>query len=130
MPEKQPSGNTITSMKIKKQKGLKGKCDALFSKIIRSAGVCNRCGSRDWLQTAHIISRRYSNTRCDIRNAWCLCAGCHRRLTDWPREHSRYITETIGSEAYEELRAKAESFEKVDWSIEYEKLKEIWKNME
>lgn len=117
-------------MKIKRQKGAKGKCDLLYSQIIRSIGYCQRCGGNSYLQCAHIISRRYSQTRCDIRNAWCLCASCHRRLTDWPREHSRFITETIGSEAYEELRAKAESFEKVDWGVELERLKKIWQSID
>lgn len=108
---------------IKRAKGTKAKCDALFSKIVRSRGYCQRCGSTEWLQTAHIISRRYAATRCDLRNAWCLCARCHRRLTDWPREHSHYITETIGTELYEELRQKAETVSKVDWEQVYESLK-------
>lgn len=111
-------------------KGDKGKCDKLFSKIVRSVGKCQRCGGTDNLQTAHIISRKYSATRTDLRNAWCLDARCHRRLTDWPREHSRYITETIGSEVYEELRAKAETVTKMDWGTEYERLKEIAKGLD
>lgn len=113
----------VKSMKIKSARGIKKKCDDLYSKIIRSRGYCERCGGTEWLQTAHIISRRFSNTRCDLRNAWCLDARCHRRLTDWPREHSQYITETIGSEVYEELKAKAESLEKVSWEDIYEELK-------
>lgn len=108
-------------------KGAKGKCDKLFSRIVRSVGQCVRCGSTDNLQCAHIISRKYSATRTDTTNAWCLCARCHRRLTDWPREHSHFITETIGSERYEELRLKAESVTKVDWDAEYERLKQLAK---
>jgi hypothetical protein len=104
-------------------KGDKGKADKLFSLIIRSVGQCQRCGSQDNLQCAHIISRKYSATRTDERNAWCLCAKCHRRFTDWPREHSHYITETIGSEVYDELRAKAETVTKMNWTQEYERLK-------
>lgn len=106
-------------------KGDKGKADKLFSKIIRSRKECQRCGERDYakLQCAHIITRKYSATRTDERNAWALCARCHRRFTDWPREHSRFITETIGSEVYDELRAKAETVTKVDWSEEYVRLK-------
>lgn len=110
---------------IARAKGHKGKADALFSKIIRLPGVCLRCGSTANLQCAHIISRRYSATRCDTRNAWCLCAGCHRRLTDWPREHSQFITQTIGSEVYDELKLKAETVTKVDWAAEYERLKAV-----
>lgn len=110
-------------------KGAKGKCDKLFSQIVRSAGKCQRCGGTENLQTAHIISRKYSATRTDLLNAWCLDAKCHRRLTDWPREHSRYITETIGSAKYEELRDKAEQVTKMDWDAEYERLKAVAKEM-
>jgi HNH endonuclease. len=110
-------------------KGAKGRCDKLVSQIVRSAGKCQRCGSVDTLQCAHIISRKYSATRTDLRNLWVLCARCHRRLTDWPREHSRYITETIGSTKYEELRDKAEQVTKMDWDAEYERLKAVAKEM-
>lgn len=112
-------------------KGAKFKCDKLFSKIIRADGRCQRCGSTEWLQCAHIISRRYSNTRCELDNAWPLCGKCHRRLTDWPREHSHYITETIGSERYDELRAQAEGVgKKVNWDDKYEELKKIARELD
>lgn len=112
---------------IKRAKGAKAKCDKIFSKLIRSTGYCLRCGSVADLQCAHIISRRYSATRTDLRNAWCLCAGCHFRLTNWPREHSRYITETIGSALYDELQAKAETVTKMNWDEELKRLQEIEK---
>lgn len=114
---------------IAKAKGVKGKCDALFSRLVRSPGICRRCGGNEYLQCAHIISRRYSATRCDLRNAWCLCASCHRRLTDWPREHSHFISDTIGSGIYDELKAKAETVTKVDWQEVYDSLKETAKEM-
>lgn len=110
-------------------KGAKGKADKLFSKIVRIDGKCQRCGSTDNLQCAHIISRKYSATRTDLLNAWCLCSRCHRRLTDWPREHSHYITETIGSAKYDELRSKAEQVTKMNWDDEYERLKEVAKQL-
>lgn len=113
-------------------KGAKGKCDKLFSKIIRSRGTCERCGNTDRTshQCAHIISRKYSATRTNQENAWNLCAKCHRRLTDWPREHSHFITETIGGERYEELRQLAEQPTKMDWAAEYERLKQIAKELD
>lgn len=119
-------------MVLKAAKGLKKKCDDLFSKIIRSRGYCQRCGETDYakLQCAHIISRRYIATRCDTRNAWSLCASCHFRLTGWPREHSQFITETIGSELYDELKAKAEAVgPKLNWADEFSRLKELAKNL-
>lgn len=83
------------------------------------------CNSTQFLQTSHIISRRYSGTRTDLDNLQCLCAKCHRRFTDFPREFSHWITDSIGADKYEELRVKAESFEgKMDWEAEYQRLME------
>ena len=94
-------------------KGPKGKADALFSRLIRSRGACEKCGSTDFLQAAHIITRSRLNTRWDTRNAWCLCAGCHIRLTHWPVEHRDFAWQTIGEETYYELVRLSESTTKV-----------------
>jgi predicted enzyme involved in methoxymalonyl-ACP biosynthesis len=52
-------------------------------------------------------------------------------MTDWPREHSHYITETIGSERYDELRAQAEGVgKKVNWDDKYEELKKIARELD
>ncbi len=110
-------------MPIKRAKGSKAHCDKLFSKIIRSLGYCERCRSTDYLQTSHIVSRIFSATRCDLRNAQCLCAGCHRYFTLWPREFSKWITESIGSELYEELRDQAKVVTKIDWDAKLIELK-------
>lgn len=109
---------------IKRARGAKAKCDTLTSQIVRSIGHCERCGSTEWLQCSHIVSRRYSATRCDLDNVQCLCAKCHRYFTDWPKEFSRWITQSIGIEKYEHLKQKAETVTKVDWDLELEKLKE------
>lgn len=113
-------------------KGAKGKADKLFSKIIRARGACENCGSTNvsTLQCAHIISRKYSATRTDTRNAYCLCAKCHFRFTGWPREFSHFITRTTGSDTYNELKLKAETVTKMDWDAEYERLKQIAKDMD
>lgn len=112
---------------IKRAKGSKGKCDKLVREILLlNYNSCLKCGSRDWLQTSHIISRRYSNTRCDMDNVQLLCAKCHRRFTDFPREFSHWITESIGSDKYEQLRSKAESIgQKMNWDLELDRLKKI-----
>ena len=112
-------------------KGAKGKATKLHSKIVRTRGVCERCGETEYakLQACHIISRTYSATRTLDENLWCLCATCHARLTKWPREHSHFITETIGSERYEVLRRKAETVTKMDWDAEYERLKKVAKDL-
>lgn len=117
-------------MRIKTAKGQKAKADLLFSKIIRSSGHCLNCGSTEQLQCAHIISRRYSATRTDLRNAYCLCAADHFYFTTWPREFSRFVTEHTGSEVYDELRAKAEAGAKVDWSEELARLRDIYEHLD
>ena len=91
-------------------KGVKAKATKLHSLVVRGRGACERCGERDYakLQAAHIVPRRYSVTRCDPENAWCLCAGCHMRLTEWASEHMLLVAQTIGEDRYDELRAAAE----------------------
>lgn len=96
-------------------KGAKKKADVLFSKIVRSRGACVACGSTANLQTAHIISRRYSNTRCVLSNAFCACASCHMRWTDHPVEFASFVLEYIGQAEYQRLYALSQEGSKVDW---------------
>ncbi len=117
-------------MSIKKYKGAKGKCDAIFSKIIRKRNICERCGSKDWLQTSHIISRRFSATRTDIENAQCLCAKCHRFFTDHPVEFGRWIFKSVGEEHYDALKRKSEAVTKMDWDDELIRLTDIYNNLQ
>jgi hypothetical protein len=114
-------------MAVKRFKGAKAKADKLFSEIIRSIGECENCYSTEWLQCAHIISRRYSNTRTDLRNAFCLCAKCHRKYTDHPREFSKFITDTWAQEYYEDIYRKSQEVGKINWDDEAERLKGIKK---
>lgn len=108
----------------------KAACDTLASKITRAKGYCENCGTTQGLTTSHIIGRKYSATRTLEDNLQCLCFRCHRRFTDFPREFSRWITQSIGSEKYEELRHTAESFNgKFDWLVERERLKLVLKNL-
>lgn len=92
-------------------RGLKAKATKLHSQVVRSRGACERCGEREYskLQAAHIVPRRYSVTRCDPAAAWCLCAGCHLRCTEWASEHMALIERTIGMAAFEEMRQRAEA---------------------
>lgn len=128
------------TMPVAKMKGAKKKCDDLFSLIIRSAGECERCGVKCRcpnfpkshttsckLTTSHIVGRKYSATRTDLTNAQCLCFSCHRRFTDWPREFSHWLTDTIGTEVYDLLKQKAEAVTKMDWEVEYVRLLEVAK---
>lgn len=117
-------------MPIKQARGDKGAADRYYSKIIRSVGHCEKCGTQEGLTCSHIVGRRYSATRTDLRNGQSLCFSCHRYFTDWPREFSHWLTETIGSELYEELKSKAQTPTKVDWKERKEFLKNILKEIE
>lgn len=105
--------------------GLKAKATKLHSQVVRQRGRCERCGSTSNLQCAHLIGRRYNATRTDTRNAWCLCATCHFRLTDHPDEHMTFVADTIGLDAFFEMKQRAEAGVKANdafWHAEIERL--------
>jgi hypothetical protein len=117
--------------KLKTYRGDKAKADKLFSEVIRMPGYCEAEGKR-WgtcsfkqLQCAHIISRRFNSVRTDTRNAFCLCAGHHRRFTDHPREFSHFITDTWAADFYDAVYAKSQMVIKVNWSERIEFLKQV-----
>lgn len=107
-------------------KGWKGKATRLHAELVRARGRCERCGSVDGLQCAHIVSRRFSATRTDLTNAWCLCAKCHRRLTDWPHEHVAFAHQTHGEAGFRALCDRAQAngrpWSDLDWRAEHERL--------
>lgn len=93
---------------VAKGKGAKAKATRLHSEFVRSRGECERCGKRGvTFDCAHIIGRRYSAIRTDENNAWCLCKGCHMRLTEHPDEHMAFVAQTIGMVAFDELKKRA-----------------------
>lgn len=108
-------------------RGDKGVCTQLHSKIVRARGRCLKCGEQDptKLQCAHIISRRYSHTRTDEDNAFCLCAKCHFYFTVSPVEFAKFVFEQIGEDAYEALLRKSQLTTKMDWTQEKERLRQV-----
>lgn len=117
-------------MPLTAAKGAKKKADDLFSKIIRSRGYCEGCGSTKNLQTAHIISRRYSATRTNLDNAFCACAACHRYWTDHPVEFAVFVQAALGDSRYQALYMTSQSRVKVDWDAEVERLKPLLAEVE
>lgn len=108
--------NTRGTMQV--NKGLKGRADRLFSLAIRSHGRCENCNKSSGvqLQCAHIMSRRYSKTRCDTRNGFCLCAGCHIYYTANPIAFTDFVRSTWAGEYFEEIQANAyDTLKKADW---------------
>lgn len=127
-------------MAISTATGDKGKADKLFSKIVRFGGKCERCGvGCSWdcdpgqgshrkdckLTTAHVITRHRVGTRCDLRNAFCLCASCHRHFEQFPVSFGIFFLDRRGREMYDLLLEAAKPGAKVDWTeilngLEYE----------
>lgn len=82
--------------------------DKLFSELVRMNGRCLICGTRDGrLECAHGFSRRYLAIRWDRRNAFCLCARCHRHYTGRPLEWDDWLLKRWGEALYNELRSLA-----------------------
>jgi hypothetical protein len=93
-------------MTVARRKGDPGKADMLFSRIVRSRGTCERCGLQA-TDTAHIVPRRYSATRCIEDNAWALCRSCHAATGENQREFMALVRATIGEERHDELWQEA-----------------------
>lgn len=107
-------------MAVKRYKGDKAKVDKLFSEIIRSIGRCEAEGfgpvtCSNQLQTMHIVTRKRSATRTDTRNALCGCFAHHRYFHDYPREFSRFISDTWASDYYDQIYSKSVTPTKTDW---------------
>lgn len=111
--------------------GPKGKATRLHAELVRSRGRCEAQGHgfgscAGVLECAHIISRRYSATRTDERNAWALCKAHHMRLTAHPDEHMALVGVTIGMVLFGELKERALSnvrpWKPWEWEAEVERL--------
>ena len=100
----------------------KRKSDVLFSQHVRLVGKCEKCGTSQTLQCAHWISRRYAWTRTDPRNAFCLCAGCHRYFTDRPTEFSDWALDQRGRLTWRMIRERSLYRTKFDWVEEHARL--------
>lgn len=69
------------------------KLDKLVSEIVRSKGLCERCGKEDTLACAHIFSRRNLRIRWTLSNLLCLCYRCHIHWAHKePIQFTRWVT--------------------------------------
>lgn len=101
---------------------LRRMADKLWSLIVRAAGKCRLCGKAEGLQAAHGFSRRYLGTRWDLRNGWCLCAGCHKTMGYRAIEWDAFMREELG-ELYEPLRQQALARSVPDYDAILERLR-------
>jgi len=118
--------------KVGTPRAAKKRADTYFSKIIRARDQhCQACSSEENLQCAHIFSRRFSNTRCDMENAVCLCAKCHHYFTDKPTEWGRWVLGYMGEDHYEALLARSMVVSpRFDWEAKADELREIWRTFQ
>lgn len=112
------------SRNVGSTRGIKRRCDLLFSQLIRSRGACEYCGRKPpeaTLQTAHLLSRRFIRTRYEPSNAFALCGSCHMAMTDDPVKFALFaLTRLTGGQTlyygdYDQLVEAAHSKSKVDW---------------
>jgi 5-methylcytosine-specific restriction endonuclease McrA len=115
---------------VARAKGAKARADKFFSLIVRSKGACENCGLTTNLQCAHIRSRRFNNTRCELLNAFCLCAACHRKFTDEPLLFASFVHEKRTPAEIRWLDRKSLDIGKVDWDEIAVRLKKQWEAIE
>jgi hypothetical protein len=98
--------------------------DRLCGLIVRSRGACEVCGRREFLQWAHVVSRRYISVRWDYENnSLCLCRNCHYLYTMRPLEWEHEVVKQFGSEVYQDLKRRALEPKTVDVRVILENLR-------
>lgn len=107
-------------MKIKKKKGIEGKLDIAWSKLVklRAGNKCEYCGTTTkQLHSHHIYTRSRKTTRWDEKNGLCLCAS-HHVLGNFsahksPLEFTEWLIEYKGDDEITRLRIKSHGLSKL-----------------
>ena len=95
-------------MKKPSKSSLTRKLDKLISQIVHQRGKCQRCGSTETLQAAHIFSRQFRNTRWDEKNILLLCAKCHFWSHHEPTEFAEFVKKMLIPKEYAQLLVNKE----------------------
>ena len=78
--------------KLGKIKYYKKKADDLVSLIVRLKAKCEWCGTNNGqMQCAHFVGRANHTLRFDFQNVICLCATCHRKGHNYPRDFVKWF---------------------------------------
>ena len=118
---------------IKKDRDLlKEKCDTLWSLLVKiKVGYkCEKCGSKNGIQSHHIFKRKHMATRFVIENGMCLCFVCHEWVEKNPKRFSDWAVFKIGNEMYESLDRLHRQIHQPNFQTEYERLKGIEKEFQ
>lgn len=95
-------------MKGKKTERQKARdyADMWFSRYIRAKDYpqgCYTCGSREYLQCGHLITRSKFSTRWEPLNAKTQCRSCNKRHEHQPEIFTTKWIKEYGEDAYHEL---------------------------
>lgn len=113
----------IVASQKRRQNWMK-QADVLFAKFVKERDqLCLNCGSVDYLQCAHLITRAYKSIRVNPKNAVALCRRCHIFYTHRPLEWDLWVEEHFPGRLAE-LRQLALKYERVDWRAEVAAFKE------
>ena len=104
-------------MKKQTKSSLTRKLDIECSRIVRSLGYCVSCGNNNYsnLQCCHIFSRTYRNTRWDLKNLLCMCAGCHFEAHKNPIKFVEKVQEYLGEYEYTALKNRHNAIKR--WTV-------------
>jgi hypothetical protein len=96
---------------------LRKACDFVMAVVVkvRDRGRCVLCGSDQYPQWAHLVSRRYHGTRWQEANGWTLCRRCHMKWTYDPLGWDALCEQRLGAEAWANLKARARMLSKPDY---------------
>ena len=109
-----------------RMKATKKKCIDLAKKIVRSEGVCRKCGRTKTagyqIHAAHILPVTYANTCASTYNMLPLCAACHsmgpNSAHQNPHSFVLWFEEQFPGR-YKLLQAIAQTHKKNDWGMIY-----------
>jgi len=94
--------------------------DKLFSEVIRlrANGFCEHCGL--WVEfggidPSHYIGRANKNLRWDEDNVYGLAHKCHMHFDNHKSEYTVWVTNRLGEERFNELIAKTNTIQKLDY---------------
>ena len=100
------------------------KLDRVFSKIIRSAGKCTRCGRINDLQCSHNNGRSSMSVRWEPLNALCLCAKCHGWYGLYRTAGTKWLMSYLGTSRFDELDTRTK---KLSYVITVKDVLSRWK---
>lgn len=115
----------------KRRQNFMHKSDKLFSRLVRERDqTCQAAGTdmvecKGNLQAAHIHSRSYKSIRTNFENCLALCAAHHTFYTHRPLEWEQWVRANLGDARWDDLRALALRYDRVNWKERHLALKEM-----